>query len=296
MPALVIVIVESRSSSTPRLPARAPSARRRTSASSSSTERPEQPRTTGTTKPVVGLHRDADVDAVEEDDLVVLEPRVELREAHDRRRDRANRVRHEERDVEAGEVAFLDEGDRGNLAVRARHLLADHAADPAHGDPRPVRLARGSLDVGLDDPAAGAASLEPQELDAEGAGQLADRGRGAHGRRRVGRHDGDDRLRCLLGSRVVVDGAEELLALGPDHDEHCTDGCDLSLLDEDLQHGALPRRGDLDGRLVGLHLDERLILGDLVTLRDEPARDLGLGQALAEVGELELVGHGGAGY
>ncbi len=44
-------------------------------------------------EPVVGLHRDTDVDAVEEDDLVVLEPCVQLREAHDRRRDCADRVR-----------------------------------------------------------------------------------------------------------------------------------------------------------------------------------------------------------
>ena len=60
----------------------------------------------------------------------------------------------------------------------------------------------------------------------------------------------------------------------------------------------LPGRGrrDLDRRLVGLDLDERVVLCDLLSLDDEPARDLALGQALAEVGQLELVRHGCAGY
>ena len=247
-------------------------------------------------EPVVGLHRDTHVDAVEEDDLVVLEPCVQLRKAHDRRRDCADRVRHQERDVDAGEVALLDERDGGNLAVRARHLLADHAANAAHGNPGPVCLTCGSLDVGLDDPTPGPAALESDELDAESPCELPHRRRGAHGRRGVGGHDGDDRLRRVLGGGVVVDGAEELLSLLPDHDEDCPDRRDRSLLDEDLEHGALPRRGDLDRRLVRLHLDERLILRNVRALLHEPARDLRLGQALAEVGELELVGHGGAGY
>ena len=54
-----------------------------------------------------------------------------------------------------------------------------------------------------------------------------------------------------------------------------------------------PGRGrrDLDRRLVGLDLDERVVLGDLLPLGDEPACDLAFGQALAEVGQLELVGH-----
>ena len=142
MPALVIVIVESRSSSTASVPGprgvgQAPDARRRA-------PRPSAIRAAADDRddePVVGLHRDADVDAVEEDDLVALEPRVELGEPHDRGRDRADRVGDEARDVEAGEVAFLDEGDGGDLAVGARHLLDDRPPDPPHGDAPPVRLA-----------------------------------------------------------------------------------------------------------------------------------------------------------
>ena len=34
-----------------------------------------------------------------------------------------------------------------------------------------------------------------------------------------------------------------------------------------------------------------VVLGDLLALLDEPTGDLALGQSLAEVGQLELVGH-----
>ena len=73
-------------------------------------------------------------------------------------------------------------------------------------------------------------------------------------------------------------------------------GTTLPFLDEDARDLPGRRRGDLDGRLVRLDLDERLVLGHLVPLGDEPAGDLALGQALAEVRKLELVGHGGGIY
>ena len=81
-----------------------------------------------------------------------------------------------------------------------------------------------------------------------------------------------------------------------DHDQHGPDRHDVALGDADARH--LPRRRgrDLDGRLVGLDLDERLVLGDLVALGHQPAGDLALGQALAEIGQLELVRHGVGGY
>ena len=80
MPALVTVKVESRSSSGLSVPARAASARRATS----SGELVEAPRVAGADdrddEPLVGLDGDAEVVAVEVDDLVALEPRVQLRE------------------------------------------------------------------------------------------------------------------------------------------------------------------------------------------------------------------------
>src|SRR6185437_12174991 len=55
-------------------------------------------------------------------------------------------------------------------------------------------------------------------------------------------------------------------------------------------------RRDLDGRLVRRDLDERIVLPDLLSFLHEPARDLALGQALPQVRQLELVGHGAAFY
>src|SRR4029079_1512559 len=92
-----------------------------------------------------------------------------------------------------------------------------------------------------------------------------------------------DWLRCGVG-----DKCSSVLA---DHDEHRPHRNDLAFGDENAPD--LPRRRgrDLDRRLVGLDLDQRVVLGDLLTLLDEPAGDLALGQALAEVRKLELVRH-----
>ena len=49
-----------------------------------------------------------------------------------------------------------------------------------------------------------------------------------------------------------------------DDDEHRADRDDLALFHEDARHLSGGRRRDLDRRLVGLDLDERLVLGDLV--------------------------------
>ena len=84
-------------------------------------------------------------------------------------------------------------------------------------------------------------------------------------------------------------------ARGPvaaDHDEHGAHRDDLAFGDEDSRDGSARRRRDLDRRLVGRDLDERVVLGDLLALLDEPASDLAFGQSFAEVGQLELVGHG----
>ena len=142
MPALVTVKVESRSSSGCSEPARAPSARRWISASISATESRSHPRTTGTTRPGVRVDGDPEVVAVEQHDLVVLDPRVELGELGKRRGRGLQRGRHEQAEVDAGEVAFLDERDGGDLTVRALDLLDDRPPDPAHGHPPSLRWAR----------------------------------------------------------------------------------------------------------------------------------------------------------
>ncbi len=91
------------------------------------------------------------------------------------------------------------------------------------------------------------------------------------------------------GLSLVRHGTNTILA---DDDEDGADGDDRPLLDENLRDLAGGGRGNLDRGLVRLDLDERLVLGHLVSLRYQPARDLAFGQALAEVGKLELVRHG----
>ena len=76
-----------------------------------------------------------------------------------------------------------------------------------------------------------------------------------------------------------------------DHDEDRADRSDLALGHDDAENRPLVRRRDLDGRLVRLDLDERVVLGDLLALGDEPARDLAFGQPLPEVGQFERLRH-----
>src|SRR5437868_3312772 len=77
----------------------------------------------------------------------------------------------------------------------------------------------------------------------------------------------------------------------PNDDEHGPYGHDLAFADEDLRHSAGRGRRDLDCRLVSRDLNERIVLGDLLALRNEPARDLALGQSFTEVRQLEFVAH-----
>src|SRR6266536_763211 len=80
-------------------------------------------------------------------------------------------------------------------------------------------------------------------------------------------------------------------AVFADYDQHRADGDDLAFGDEDPCDLSGRGRRDLDRRLVGLDLDERIVLSDLLPLGDQPPGDLAFGQALAEVRELELVSH-----
>jgi hypothetical protein len=81
-----------------------------------------------------------------------------------------------------------------------------------------------------------------------------------------------------------------------DDDQHRSDRNGLALRDEDPSDLACSRRRNLDRRLVRLDLDERIVFADLLALGDQPARDLPFGQPLAEVRQLELIGHGAGIY
>ena len=170
------------------------------------------------------------------------------------------------------------------------HVLGDHAPHAAKRLPPALGCtATGPgrrADVVLRDPPLRPRSRHLLDVDARLRRDLADdrrrprprarrplrlRGRlGSSGRRRRGRH----------GSAVAAD-----------HDEHGADRHHLAFRNEDAGDDAGGGRRDLDGRLVRLHLDERVVLGDLRTLGDEPAGDLALRQALPEIRQLELVRH-----
>ena len=73
-------------------------------------------------------------------------------------------------------------------------------------------------------------------------------------------------------------------------------GTDVALGDQDSRDLAARRRGDLDRRLVRSAPRRAGRPRRSPALGDQPAGDLALGQALAEVRQLELVGHGGGIY
>jgi hypothetical protein len=154
--------------------------------------------------------------------------------------------------------------------VRARQVLGDLPPDSAQGlSSLALAGRRGSAHVFLGDATSRPCPLDRPEINAELGGDLA-----------------DDRRRLDPFWLLAHD-----LAIADDH-ERSADRDELTLLDEDARDRPGRRRGDLDRRLVGLDLDERIVLGDRLADLDEPAGDLALADALAEIGELELVGQG----
>ena len=233
--------------------------------------------------------------------LVAFEPRVQLGELLQRLGARLEHGRHEQLEVDAAEVGLLDPGHRRHLAVRAGHVLGDQAPNPAQRLPPALRARSGACppDVAASRTSCfGHASLrarpgERLEVDAELLGEPADE------RRRADTAVGAT-SRGLSPDTASLDGfgcgEGPAAPSSPMTTSTVPTGTTLALLDEDLRDLARRRRGDLDRRLVRLDLDERLVLGDLVAHRHEPARDLALGQALAEIGKLELVRHGDGTY
>ncbi len=249
----------------------------------------------GNDEPLLGLHRDADVVAVEQHELCVLDPRVQLRELAERLGDGVEDERDEALQVDVREVALLHPGHGRDLAVRAREVLEHLATDAAQldalalGRRRRLAAACRGADVLLGDASLRAAAGHAGEVDAELGRDLA------HERSRANLLAGRGPRRLLLrrglGARLLLVLRLGRGAVAADHDEDGADGHDLAFGDEDPGDGSARRRRDLDRRLVGRDLDERRVLRDLLAFGDEPARDLALGQALAEVRKLELVRH-----
>jgi hypothetical protein len=86
------------------------------------------------------------------------------------------------------------------------------------------------------------------------------------------------------------------VGVGVDLDDRRPDLDGRALGDEQPRDDARPRARQVDQRLRGLDLDDRLVDLDVVADGDVPGDDLGLGEALAGVGQGELLvrGHAGA--
>ena len=291
MPALVTVKVESRSSSGWSDPARAPSASRRSSASISAIERRSQPRTTGTTRPAsvsTATPRSYRSSRTMSSSSIRA---LSSGKFHQRRSCGLQRRGDEQLAVDACEVALLDERHRGDLAVRALDLLDDGAPDATHRDPAPLGRCDRSVNVGgLGHAPTRTRAANRREVHGEITSKPVQRGRTSSGSEPTTATIGS------VGSGSSTGGAatrvKELLSARADHREGGADSGELSFARDDAQDDPGHGRADLDGRLVGLNLDDRLVLVDGLALTNEPARDLAFGQPITEIRQRERVRHG----
>src|SRR5205823_3493294 len=123
-----------------------------------------------------------------------------------------------------------------------------------------------------------------------------DRGPGAAGAdrgrcRRWFRGGRARRLVAVPGLRRRRGHSRSGAVLLDDH-EHLADGTDVAVLEVDLADRPGARRRQLDGRLVGHHLDERLVELDLVAHLDLPRDDLALDDTLTDIRHVEIERHG----
>ena len=93
------------------------------------------------------------------------------------------------------------------------------------------------------------------------------------------------RLFSLRRFRFLRGGLRRLRRATVDREHHLADVDLLSLLDLHLFHRAGDRRGNFDGRLVGLELENRLVFGDRVPGLDQHPDDVARRDVLAELRE-----------
>ena len=84
-------------------------------------------------------------------------------------------------------------------------------------------------------------------------------------------------------------GSGRRVALRLDLDQHRSDRDLVADFAGQLLHHARDRRFHFDRRLVGHHVGELLVFLDRVADLDVPGDDFGLGNAFADVGQLELI-------
>ncbi len=102
---------------------------------------------------------------------------------------------------------------------------------------------------------------------------------------------GTRRHRLQLNRRITPQRRRlfrpEIRRVGLDHHQRRADRHLVADLARKLDHHARHRRFHLDRRLVGHHVGDLLVFLDPVPDRDVPRHDLGLGNTLANVGQLE---------
>ena len=238
----------------------------------------------GDHEPGLGLHRDPEVDVVEVDDLVAVEARVQRGMAAERL-DR--RAKHERQvacssprvSERCGEVALLDHGHRRHLAMRAGQMLGDRAAArPRSGSRRPRRLPAPGGGPRTAASVTGPLTGQRGEVDAELGRRAAAPPASACTRLCAGSVTAEDAIPGTPSSAPITTRSSPTGTTSPS-------SARMRLTTPGR------RRRHLDGRLVGLDLDQQVVLGDLLADGDQPADDLALGDPLAEVGHAELVGH-----
>ena len=123
----------------------------------------------------------------------------------------------------------------------------------------------------------------PRRARAPAAGSSARRAERLYGARRVRAH-----RRGVLARPVGGRGGGSRRAVGLDHREHRAHVERVARRPAQPRDDAVRRARDDDGGLVGLDLDEVLVLGHLIALGHLPGHDLGGRDALPDVGQAEL--------
>jgi hypothetical protein len=191
-----------------------------------------------------------------------------------------------------GDGAHVDLGDERELRHGARghrHVLGDALAQPAqrhallertfdrHGRRRPVHVVERNAAVRAG--ASDGRQVEPLLLR-----QLTRGGHDLGARPRSGRCGLDGCFRRRTRNRDV--GSDGLLPPATSISSSTPPTGIVAPSPRQSRNPPRARRGNLDGRLVGQNLDQRLVLGDGVADLDEPLDDLGLGHASPMSGSL----------
>ena len=190
------------------------------------------------------------------------------------------------------DVGIVHHRGAGHLGVRARHVGGHGPAYPAQRlEGSGLRIdARHAFHISLGDAVARAGWRDGAEIHPQPLGQCPHRRRGPQAaataadlERLLGHHRVAATDLAHHGAGIGLGGLLVRLEIdqrraGLDH---------LAFLGVQPRDAPAPGRGHFDHRLVGLDRDQRLVGHHVVAGADMPGQQLGLGQALAEVRQVE---------